>query len=353
MNEIVIIFLGIFILIIFIILFVLLYYLNDNYIKYNDEVKDNLYKSEQIINDTSRAFNKLQDNVINKIAKVNSNQENIINNNNTASGKMSDNLLNVMDVINNGISFSNLTSNIIDPSKHLQIKLKPEIITYSNISVLTGSNYINICDNAINTSNRKCLNINVDGTGRFNINTSNNVSASNIANIAIRDTSNNIMAEFDGINKRISLGSNIAPAIQIEGNIYTPNIIVCNYKYINTPAIPDIPAIPGTTENPKGTAAVPGSVAVKKITMTLISNFDIKPASYLNFIISENYISTVIESSGYTNPSFVTPILKLKNTAAIPKNTITILDIIITYTVDYTQTTPSSIYNTNAYITLS
>lgn len=319
MNEFVIIFLGIFILILFIILFVLLYYLNDNYSRYNEEVKDNLYKSEQVINDTSRAFNRLQDNVINKIAKVNSNQDVIINSNSNASGIINTNLLNIMDVTNNGVQLSNLTSNIIDPSKSLQIKLKPEIITYSNISVLTGSNYVNICDNAVNASNRKCLNINVDGTGTFNINTSNNVSASNIANISIRDASNKVMAVFDGVNKKISLGSNIAPAIEIIDNVYTTNVIVCNYKYFYTAPTTAI----GTT---------PATPGVQKITMTLISNFDIKPNSYLNFIISENYIATVNSlSTGYINPSYVSPILKLQNTATIPKNTITTIDIMITY----------------------
>jgi hypothetical protein len=345
MNEFVIIFLGIFILILFIILFVLLYYLNDNYSRYNDEVKDNLYKSEQVINDTSRAFNRLQDNVINKIAKVNSNQEVIINTTNNASGRISANLLNIMDVTNNGFSLSNLTSNIIDPSKSLQIKLKPEIVTYSNISVLTGSNYVNICDNAVNTSNRKCLNINVDGTGTFNINTSNNISASNIANISIRDASNKVMAVFDGVNKKISLGSNLEPAIQIVDNIYTPNVIVCNYKYINTPRIP------AST----GTIVLPEVPAVQKIIMTLISNFDIKPNSYLNFIISENYIATVTSlSTGYINPLYVSPILKLQNTATIPKNTITTFDIIVTYTPTASASALiTTTTGTSAYITPS
>jgi hypothetical protein len=352
MNEIVIIFLGIFILIILIILFAVLYYLNDNYTKYTDDVKDNLYKSEQVINDNSRAFNKLQDNVINKIAKVNSNQEYIINNNTLDSGKISSNLLNIMEVINNGISLSNLTSNTINPSKSLQIKLKPEIITHSNVSVLTGTNYFNICDNATNTSNRKCVNINIDGTGTFNINTSNNVSPSNIANISIRDASNKVMAVFDGVNKKISLGSNIAPAIEIIDNVYTPNIIVCNYRYINTPGTSGTPAIPANG-NIAAIPAVPGTPAVQKIIMSLISNFDIKPLSYLNFIMSDNFISTVIPSTGYTNPTYAYPILKLQNTAAITKNTITILDVIITYTPETVINTTFPTATTNAYITLS
>jgi hypothetical protein len=353
MNEFVIIFLGIFILIIFIILFVLLYYLYDNYSTYNEEVKDNLYKSEQVINDTSRAFNRLQDNVINKIAKVNSNQEVIINNNSNASGRISANLLNIMDVSNNGISFSNLTSNIIDPSKSVQIKLKPEITTYSNISVLTGSNYVNICDNAVNSSNRKCLNINVDGTGTFNINTSNNVSASNIANISIRDTSNKVMAVFDGANKKISLGSNIAPAIEIIDNVYTTNIIVCNYIFIDIPEVEEVQAVEAA-HGRSAVTAVKGRPAVHKIIMTLISNFDIKPLSYLNFIIYNNIISSVDSlSQGYINPTYTFPTLKLQNVTTIPKNTITTFDIMVTYNMNALNFILGSPNNTNAYITPS
>jgi hypothetical protein len=361
MYEIVIILLGIFILIMFIILFALLYYVNDNYIKYNNEVNDNLYKSEQVINDTNKAFNKLQDNVINKIATVNSNQEAIINNNNTAAGKISTNLLNVMDIENNNVRFSNLTSNIIDNSKSLNVNLKPDITTYKNISTLTNnSNLINICNNEVDAAKRKCVNINVDDSGVFNIYTANKLNSSNIANISIRDTSNNVMASFDGANKKISLGSNVNPAISIENNLYTPDIIVCKYTYFNTPAIPETPAIPGTPATAtspatQGTPAIPGTPAVKKISMTLISNFDIKPFSYLNFIIPENFISGVIESSGYKSPSYTSPILKLQNITAIPKNTITNLDIQVNYISEVLtyNFTPMPKFNTNAYITLS
>lgn len=333
MNEFVIIFLGIFILILFIILFVLLYYLNDNYSRYNEEVKDNLYKSEQVINDTSRAFNRLQDNVINKIAKVNSNQDVIINSNSNASGRISTNLLNIMDVTNNGVQLSNLTSNIIDPSKSLQIKLKPEIITYSNISVLTGSNYVNICDNAVNASNRKCLNINVDGTGTFNINTSNNVSASNIANISIRDASNKVMAVFDGVNKKISLGSNIAPAIEILNNVYTPDLITCQYQYIN-------------------------SGDLRHISFTFISNFNIKASTFINLTIFEPYITNIGKSTtDYTTGSFDINsfIIKMKPIIDIPKNTIKSWNIPVTYN-DTNINMANLIQNpirTTAYITLS
>jgi hypothetical protein len=241
--------LGVFIFIIFIILFALLYYLNYNYTKHNNEIEKKLYKSEKIIIDNSKEFRRLQDN-------VNNNSNNIIT---VDPYKMSANLLNIMDISNNGVPLSNLITNTINPSKPLQIKLKPEIITQSILYILTNSNnYLNICDNS---TNRKCLNINVDGTGTFNINTSNSVSSSNIANVSVRDISGNVMAVFDGVNKKISLGSNIAPAIEIQENVYTPDIITCQYQYINT-----------------------GDV--RKISFVFISNFNIKASTFINLPIS-------------------------------------------------------------------
>jgi hypothetical protein len=335
MNEIIIIFLGIFILIIFIILFVLLYYVNDNYISYNNEVTDNLYKSEQIINDTSTAFNKLQDNVINKIANVNSNQDVIINKNINSADKISSNLINVIDIINNNIKLNNLTSNMIDNNKSLNINIKPDITTYKNISALTnGSNLINICNNEIDPTKRKCLNINVDDSGGFNIYTANKFNSnSNIANISIRDTSNNVMAQFDGANKTILLGSNISPAISIQNNTYTPDIIVCNYKYFTD------------SEN----------IANNYININFVSNFNIKSSSILNFIIPDNYIATITASTTsteYTNASYNNNILQLKNINQIQKNTIKDWNIQITYKVPVVIDTTRK-FNTNGYITLS
>ena len=285
-------------------------------------MKNKLYKSEQNINNNFKEVRRLQDNVINS------------NNNITTDPyKMSANLLNIMDVSNNGVPLSNLITNSINPSKPLQIKLKPEIITQSNLYILTNSNnYLNICDNS---SNRKCLNINVDGTGTFNINTSNNVGSSNIANVSFRDISGNVMAVFDGVNKKISLGSNIAPAIEIQENVYTPDIITCQYQYINT-----------------------GDV--RKISFTFISNFNIKSSTFINLTIFEPYIIDIAKSTtDYTMGSFdlTSFILKMKPINDIPKNTFKNWDIPVTYNDNFKNTYGLDLMafpaRTTAYITLS
>jgi len=318
----------------FIILFALLYYVNDNYIKYNNEVTDNLYKSEQVINDTNKAFNKLQDNVINKIATVNSNQDVIINNNNSAASKISTNLLNVMDIENNNVRFSNLTSNSIDTSKSLNVNLKPDITTYKNISTLTNtSNLINICNNEVDAAKRKCVNINVDDSGVFNVYTANKLNSSNIANISIRDTSNNIMASFDGANKKISLGSNVNPAILIESNLYTPDIIVCQYEY-------------NKGEN------------INQISFSFISNFNIKSSSFINFALFEPFISSIANTTtNYTMGSYTNQIIKIKPIIDIPKNTLVSWIIPVTYENNYISKPLSELtmnaFRTTAYITLS
>ena len=321
MNEIFIILLGVFIFIIFIILFALLYYLNYNYTKHNNEIEKKLYKSEKIIIDNSKEFRRLQDN-------VNNNSNNIIT---VDPYKMSANLLNIMDISNNGVPLSNLITNTINPSKPLQIKLKPEIITQSNLYILTNSNnYLNICDNS---TNRKCLNINVDGTGTFNINTSNSVSSSNIANVSVRDISGNVMAVFDGVNKKISLGSNIAPAIEILNNVYTPDLITCQYQYIN-------------------------SGDLRHISFTFISNFNIKASTFINLTIFEPYITNIGKSTtDYTTGSFDINsfIIKMKPIIDIPKNTIKSWNIPVTYN-DTNINMANLIQNpirTTAYITLS
>jgi hypothetical protein len=323
MNEILIILFGIFIFIIFIILFVLLYYLNDNYTKHNNEINNKINKSEKIIIDNSKNVKRLEDNVMNT------------NNNITTDPyKMSANLLNIMDVSNNGVPLSNLISNTINPSKSLQIRLKPEIITQSNLYILTNSNnYLNICDNS---TNRKCLNINVDGTGTFNINTSNNVGSSNVANVSVRDISGNVMAVFDGINKKISFGSNIAPAIEIQENVYTPDIITCQYQFVN------------------------GGDVSSQILFTFISNFNIKSSTFINLTIFEPYIIDIAKSTtDYTMGSFDLKsfILKMKPINDIPKNTFKRWNIPVTYSDNFKNTYGLDLMafpaRTTAYITLS
>jgi hypothetical protein len=70
------------------------------------------------------------------------------------------------------------------------------------------------------------------------------------------------------------------------------NIIVCNYIFIDIPEVEEVQAVEAAPGRSAETA-VKGRPAVHKIIMTLISNFDIKPLSYLNFIIYNNIISSV------------------------------------------------------------
>jgi hypothetical protein len=179
------------------------------------------------------------------------------------------------------------------------------------------------------------LNINVDGTGTFNINTSNNVGSSNVANVSVRDISGNVMAVFDGINKKISFGSNIAPAIEIQENVYTPDIITCQYQYINT-----------------------GDV--RKISFVFISNFNIKASTFINLPIFEPYIIDIAKSTtDYTMGSFdlTSFILKMKPINDIPKNTFKNWDIPVTYNDNFKRTYGFDLMafpaRTTAYITLS
>ena len=74
MNDFLLIFIGIFILLLIFLVFLLLAYVYNSYTTYTVDINKNLLTSEKNINDTSTAFNKLQDNVVNELAKVNKNQ---------------------------------------------------------------------------------------------------------------------------------------------------------------------------------------------------------------------------------------------------------------------------------------
>jgi len=337
MNDLIIIFLVIFILIILIALFAVLYYINDKYITYTNDVKDNLTKSEQVMNDTSRAFNKLQDNVINKLATVDDNQDKIVSTSHTSVRRLNSNLTNYFDFVNDNNIIKDISRSNIDTAKTYNINIKPDITTYKNVSSLTnGSQFVNICDANTDITKRKCVNVNIDNEGIFNIYTKNKVNAnSNISAIAIRDTNNDIMAYFDGANKNISLGSNISPAINITSNVYTPDIIVCNYTYTKPITNSDNTVTPG------------------RININFISNFNIKANAFLNFIIHEGYINTISIGSGYTSGSIVNDsILKLQSSAIISKNAINNININVVFkTPDIVDTTTK--FTTNGFITLS
>ena len=334
MSDFILIFLGIFILLIIILIFILLAYVYNTYVSYTIEINKNLNDSEIIINDTNRAFNKLQDTVVNNIATVKTNQELLLENNKNKLDKLDANLLNILDIKNDGTKLGSILSSNIDNNKSLDIDIKSKITAFKELNILTNSNqYVNICNSTTNATERKCVNLNIDNSGNFNIYTKNklvNNPASNIANIAFRDINDNILAEFNSSNNSISLGSNINPAIYIKDNIYTPDIIVCNYNYI--PEILSIAAIPATAT----TSEVPAvSGEPPKIKLTFISNFNIKKDNYIHFNILDNIIDSI--STSTTIPSYntisynnTTKLLKFKSNDDIIKDTIK--EIVIPFT---------------------
>jgi hypothetical protein len=343
MSDFILIFLGIFILILIILIFTLLAYVYTTYVSYTIEINKNLDESEDAINKTNKAFNTLQDSVVNNIAIVKTNQEKILNDNNIKDqlNTLDSNLFKIIKIKNNNSNISSIISSNLDTANPIEVDFTSIISSYKNINAITTSNqYFNICNNESDATKRKCVNMNIDNDGVFNIHSKNNLSnngKSNIANIAIKDYDDNILASFNGDNKSISLGSNINPAISINNNIYTPDIIVCNYNY--TPEISETPP---------------------KITISYISNFKISKDVFINFIIMDNVMQTMsnnqpgtiqnLENYSYNSTS---KILKIKSSIDIPINTIKIFSIPFTKVSEPRITVPESSFkfNTNGYIT--
>jgi len=340
MSDFILIFLGIFILILIILIFTLLAYVYTTYVSYTIEINKNLDESEDAINKTNKAFNTLQDSVVNNIAIVKTNQEKILNDNNIKDklNTLDSNLFKIIKIKNNNSNISSIISSNLDTANPIEVDFTSIISSYKNINAITTSNqYFNICNNESDATKRKCVNMNIDNNGVFNIHSRNNLSnnnSSNIANIAIRDYNDNILASFNGDNKSISLGSNINPAISINNNIYTPDIIVCNYYY--TPATPPT------------------------ITISFISNFKISKDVFINFLIMEDVMQTMSNNQLDTNQNLenysynsTSKILKIKSSIDIPINTIKIFSIPFTKVSDSSKIVPpsSSKFNTNGYIT--
>jgi hypothetical protein len=337
MSDFILIFIGIFILILIILIFTLLAYVYNTYVSYTIEINKNLNDSEVTINKTNDAFNKLQDTVVDNIATVKTNQEKILENNKGYLNTLDSNLLSIMKIKNDNNIISSIISSNLNKEKTIDLELNTPITTYKNINALTNSNqYVNICNNETDPTKRKCVNMNIDSDGIFNIYSKNQLSKdakSNIPNIAIRDNNNNILASFNGENNIISLGSNINPAIKIQNNIYTPDIIVCNYYYY-------------------GDATSP-----YKLNISFISNIPISKDVFINFPLLDNIISTIDNNptiSGLTSYLYtpVTKILKIKVAADILKNVITSFNIGFSKNISAGSVNESIKYNTNGYITI-
>jgi len=335
MSDFILIFIGIFIIILIILIFSLLGYVYYSYVSYKIEINDNLDDSEKLINKTNDAFNKLQDKVVDNIATVKTNQDKILENNKDYINTLDSNILKIMKISNDNNNIKSIISSNLDSEKSINVDFNSIITSYKNINAITNSNqYVNICNSETDATKRKCVNMNIDSDGIFNIYSKNALATdakSNIANIAIRDYNNNILAAFNGASNSISLGSNINPAISIKNNIYTPDIIVCNYNYS-------------------------GSADSYNINISFISNVAISKDVFINFLINNNSIKSVTNTSSInklTSYSYIpdSKILKIKLADNIIKNTIT--ELAIPFTKEISAIVDTTIkYTTNGYITI-
>ena len=322
MNDFLLVFMGIFILLLIFLVFLLLAYVYHTYTTYTIDINKNLETSESNINNTSNAFNKLQDNVINELAKVNKNQETIVTTvpNNLIS--FSSNILSVFELSSNNIKTYGYNDMITPKLDINTINIVKPFTSYKTFTTITdANNFLNICDNQTAPSNKSCIKMNIQD-GNYNIYTSN--ATANIKSINIYDSNNSILASFDTIRKNISLGSNLDPAISIINNVYTPDIIVGKCTYTDSP----------TT-----------------LYLSYISNFKITPNKVINFPIFNNFTITTPNANGY--PSYNGAILKIKPLSEISPNTVITTVITITKAAANPLLTILTETTTNGYITLS
>ena len=230
MNDFLLIFMGIFILLLIFLIFILLAYVYHTYTTYTVDINKNLETSEDAINNTSTAFNKLQDTVINELAKVNKNQETIITTLPDNLISLNSNLLSIFEISSNNKILTDITKTKID---YDSLGIVKPFTSYKNFTTITDKdNFLTVCNNRSDTSKRTCIKMNIDDSDMFNIYTKNINNNSNVSGINIYDSNNSVLASFDTFNRKISLGSNINPAILIDNNVYTPDVIVCKYSYL-------------------------------------------------------------------------------------------------------------------------
>ena len=336
MNDFLLIFMGIFILLLIFLLFILLAYVYHTYTTYTVDINKNLETSEDTINNTSNAFNKLQDTVINELAKVNKNQETIVKTLPDNLISLNSNLLSIFELSSNNNKITDMTTNKIEFNN---IGINKAFTSYKNFTTITDkdANFLTICNNK-SAEKQACIKMNIDDSDIFNIYTSNfNRNSSNISGINIYDSNNGILASFDTFNKKILLGSNINPAISILNNVYTPDVIVCKCTYTD--------ATPAAGQNPAISA---------KITLNIISNIDIAVDKFINLPIFNNFTINntppTPSSEVSTIPQFINKILKFKPGEPISKNTVKNISI----NINIITTSPATILTemtTTGYIT--
>ena len=321
MNNILLILSGIFIFIIIFLMFILMSYLYDTYTNYKININNNLIKSEKQINETTFAFNNLQDIIVKDVTHVNSNILNMSNAINSDIINLNSNITNIFEISSNNVRFNDLYSSPVR-SSDINLNLNNDLSTWSSLTIHTdgSSKYFNICDNKTNLSDQVCVTMNIDDSGIFNFYSSNKTNSKKINGINIYNDSN-VLVSFNTSNNSISLGSDINPAIFIKDNIYTPQIINVQFSIL----IP-LPTTPTLTN----------------LLLQYISNFDIPANTYINFIINTTQQFSVQAPYQYTNN-----ILKLRTSVLITKSTLNNLQIPITLSSGETftyQTGSSSAY---------
>ena len=282
MNDFLLIFMGIFILLLILLIFILLAYVYHTYTTYTVDINKNLETSEDNINKTATAFNKLQDNIINELAKVNKNQETIIEKVPENLTSLNNNILDIFEFKDNkNDKITDLTKNKINIDN---VNVVKPFTSYKNLTTITdNNNYFTVC-NSKSGVKRSCVRMNIDDSDMFNIYTCNLTNNnSNIKGINIYDSNNNVLASFDQFNRKILLGSGLdsTAAIKIIDNVYTPDVIVCKYKITNN----------AETANAAITAAnSPKNIALAISTATLIETANTKKTNATSAIA----ISTVV-----------------------------------------------------------
>lgn len=331
MNDFLLIFMGIFILLLIFLIFILLAYVYNTYTTYTIDINKNLETSEDAINNTSTAFNTLQDTVINELAKVNKNQETIITTIPDNLVSLNSNILNIFELSSNNNKISDITKNKIEFNSLGVVK---PFTSYKNFTTITDkdTNFLTVCNNRTDPIRKACVRMNIDDSDMFNIYTSNiNRNSSNILGINIYDSNNGVLASFDAANKKIFLGSNVNPAISIVNNVYTPDVIVCKYSY---------------------TAASAPGVTSANIILNIISNIDIGVDKFINLPIFNNFTintSTPTLQEQATSIEYLrNSILKFKPGSPITKNNIKNITINIVYGSPPSSTTEMT---TTGYIT--
>ena len=323
MNDIILIFIGIFVILLIFLFFILVAYVYDTYTSYKIDINDNLTKSEDYINDAAKSINTLKEEVNSNITNVKTTNDSIekkINTNynahETKYNTFTSNLNHLVKIdnikqnnIGSNLFIDNITAydrNITDLNLLTNFNMWEDTIVHTSSN---NSNYFNICDSATgNKSDLTCASLNIDNNKVFNIFSSNtNYNSSNLDKIRISGKLNtNTMMEFDINNNNIFIGSNVDPAIKINNNIYTPPIITGEYSI----------SVSGNAVN---------------INLDFFTNINIPTTAFVNFYIpTTQTISLGTPIHSINNATYRNKILKFKNTDTINANTITSLTIPIT-----------------------